>query len=341
MKKICVFCGNKPENKNKEHVLPQWLLEMTGDPNRTVKFGYNFKSEKEIEFNWKSFTAPSCTKCNDRYAEFEGKIKEIVKKLQNKIELTGKEILELLDWLDKVRIGLWINYYYLEQNKGQINPRLCIDNRLAKKDRFMQIHFLESKHKSDGLNAFGVESFVFQFNPSFFGLRINNILITNGSNDFLISKNCGFPYPNKIETVENGMLSLSEWKYDRKTYHEIDNLNLHKGVLTIMQPIQTELAYESNFFNDSYLIQNCISRDNRIGTIFRIKDEKLMPINDLNKKIEFESVMGDDVKLIGNLISKIYEGQNVFLKRVIKEIETFKMAIELNEKIIEYHKSNK
>jgi hypothetical protein len=30
MDKFCVFCGESPENKNKEHVIPQWLIRMTG-----------------------------------------------------------------------------------------------------------------------------------------------------------------------------------------------------------------------------------------------------------------------------------------------------------------------
>ena len=25
MAKQCIFCGGKPQNKNKEHVIPQWL----------------------------------------------------------------------------------------------------------------------------------------------------------------------------------------------------------------------------------------------------------------------------------------------------------------------------
>ncbi|WP_455289434.1 hypothetical protein [Vibrio parahaemolyticus] len=54
-KKYCVFCGEEPQNKNKEHVLPQWLLKMTGAPKRVVNFGYNYANEKEIKFDWSSF----------------------------------------------------------------------------------------------------------------------------------------------------------------------------------------------------------------------------------------------------------------------------------------------
>jgi hypothetical protein len=32
--KVCVFCGEKPTNKTKEHIIPEWLIELTGDINR-------------------------------------------------------------------------------------------------------------------------------------------------------------------------------------------------------------------------------------------------------------------------------------------------------------------
>jgi hypothetical protein len=339
MNKICVFCGNPPENKNKEHVLPQWLLKMTGNPNRVVKFGNNYLEGKEIIFSWKKFTVPSCTKCNDKYAKLEGEVRPIVEKLCDKTEINSNEAIKLLDWLDKVRIGLWINYYYLEKNKAQINPRMFIENRMGRKDRFMQVQFLESNKKSDGLNAFGVETLSFQFNPSCFGLRINNILILNGSNDFIISENCGFPFPKKIESVENGMLSLKDWEYNRTVSKKISGLKLLKGVLTVLQPIHTEMNYETNYFNDSYLIQNCIDREKRIGTLFRFADDDVIPIYDLNAELYFESVKGKDVKIIGELIAKVYEGQNAFLSKVISgKEETFEKTIELNKKHIEFYK---
>lgn len=344
MNKICVFCGKKPNDKNKEHILPQWLLKMTGDPNRVVKFGMDHSTGKIMEFDWKSLTAPACKKCNERYSDFEAEIKLLIEKISNKTEITANEAIKVLDWLDKVRIGLWLNYYYLEKNKGQINPRLCIDNRLGKKDRFMQIHFLESKQKSDGLNAFGVETMAFQFNPSCFGLRINNILIINGSNDFVISKNCGFPYPNSIEMSENGMLLLEDWKYNRKTYSIIDNLDLHKGVLTVMQPIHKEMTYQYNYFSDSYLIKNCVDLPNQIGRLFIIENKILTPVYNLEAQIAYEPVTGKYTKWIGELIAKVYEAQNAFLKRIKPKNKIFEKIIELNINQIkfynEHHKSN-
>ena len=338
MDKMCVFCGEKPEKKNKEHVLPQWLLKFTGDPNRIVTFGHETDGGKPIIFNWKNLTCPSCTKCNDRYANFEAEIRTLVEKLLNKEELTGNESIKILDWLDKVRIGLWLNYYYLEKNKALINPRLFIDNRLGKKDRFLQIHFVESTKKTLGLNAFGVETFAFQFNPSCFGLRINNILLINGSNDYLVSQSCGFPYPKKMELQENGMIMIGDWQYNRSTQKDIGDLKLYKGVLTVMQPIQTDNELTFNFFKDSYLAENCINIEKQTGTLFRIENDSVRSINDLNKKLKYESVVGESTKFIGELISKIYEAQNTFFKKQLKpNNKILENVILLNEFKINYY----
>ena len=76
-KRFCVFCGSPPVDKNKEHVLPQWLLRMTGDPRRVVKFGMNFEKQTVLEFSWSSLVMPSCTACNERFSELEADVKPI------------------------------------------------------------------------------------------------------------------------------------------------------------------------------------------------------------------------------------------------------------------------
>ncbi|HDR2534145.1 TPA: hypothetical protein QCI12_004383 [Enterobacter roggenkampii] len=46
--KKCIFCGDKPENKNKEHVIPKWLIEMTGDKKRSGYFGFDKFTEADV-----------------------------------------------------------------------------------------------------------------------------------------------------------------------------------------------------------------------------------------------------------------------------------------------------
>lgn len=42
MAKKCIFCGKQMSEKSKEHVIPQWLIEMTGDKKRTACFGLDY-----------------------------------------------------------------------------------------------------------------------------------------------------------------------------------------------------------------------------------------------------------------------------------------------------------
>src|SRR5690554_4732688 len=95
--KICVFCGEKPVNKNKEHIIPQWLIKSTGDPRRVVSFGFDIKKDSTISFSWISFTVPSCTTCNKEFSKLEGQIRPIFDKLYERSEINFTEAQLLLD----------------------------------------------------------------------------------------------------------------------------------------------------------------------------------------------------------------------------------------------------
>jgi hypothetical protein len=104
-KRFCVFCGKTPDEKTREHILPYWLLEMTGDPTRVVPLGQDYsKDQKVIRYSWSNFVAPACDPCNNKYSELEGRIKRKVESLQQGQALTVADYVELLDWLDKVRL---------------------------------------------------------------------------------------------------------------------------------------------------------------------------------------------------------------------------------------------
>jgi hypothetical protein len=138
VERICIFCGNPPQEKNLEHPLPQWLLRMTGDPSRVVKLGLNWKTGKVIEFAYDQLRFPSCLTCNDRYATFEDDARKVVEKICNKDAASPSDYVLLLDWLDKVRIGLWLGYKYLLRNPTP--PNFTIDSRIARKDRMVAVY---------------------------------------------------------------------------------------------------------------------------------------------------------------------------------------------------------
>lgn len=342
IKKKCVFCGGDPEKKNKEHILPKWLLRMTGPPNRVVNFGTNPLTGKTIRFSWQALTVPSCTRCNNDYSQLEDEVREIIESLSNKIEINVRDCLKLLDWLDKVRIGLWLNYYYIEQNKAYIIPKYYINHSVGTKDRFMHIHFLESNKGYNGLNAVGVETLSFQFNPSCFGLKINNLFIINGSNDMAISENCGFPFAKKMSLSDTGMTYLENINCDFQTKTDILNIGFYKSVLSIYQPIQTYIQATRMWFQMPEIRSVCIDPEEQIGILFRIKDSKVVPIQKEDKDyLEYENVTGKSVTQLYKLLIKVYTAQNKFIERVAgNDHESFNIAMDYNDEIIKALQAN-
>jgi hypothetical protein len=98
-----------------------------------------------------------------------------------------------LDWLDKVRIGFWLGVLTLNNNAFGIAPKFFISQRVGAHDRVVSV-FLDS-YESIGLSLSGPFTTAFSFLPSCFVIRINNLCLFNASCPFMVSKNCGFPFP--------------------------------------------------------------------------------------------------------------------------------------------------
>lgn len=206
--RICIFCGKPPENKNKEHVLPYWLLEMTGNPKRVVNHGVNWSTGKLMQWAFDEFVFPACKDCNDSWSDAENVMKKVVGALCNDELLSPGEYVLLLDWLDKVRIGLWLGHRYLQRTP--VTPHFTIDTRVGRKDRMMAMYLIRDR---PGLNMFGTETPIFQYAPTVFALRVNKVLLLNASWDWMCSKRCGYPFPKKLEqSVDTGVLACSDFR---------------------------------------------------------------------------------------------------------------------------------
>lgn len=318
--KFCVFCGDVPENKNKEHILPQWLLRLTGDPKRTVSMYYDYRKGREVKFSWNSLVTPACEACNTEFAGMEAAVKPVIEGLLERKSLRARDYVLLLDWLDKVRVGLWLNYHMLQGDILNIKPSFYIKDRVARKDRFVAIYPLASD--GVGLNAVGVNTLAFQSSPSVFGLRINNLLMINCSSDYIISGRCGFPSPTTMEILldgENaGCLALSEFKFSKKIKTPLFRLPLAKPSVYILQPIAQRgedgevvqavgLSDEkmADFFAKNLIDANVPEH----GKLFRQFAGHVSRIDGAEDVIEFESIAGRECVTSGRLQSQIYEVQ--------------------------------
>lgn len=192
--KTCIFCGNPPTEKNKEHVIPQWLIELTGNKTRPIIANFDKATRKPRKYSFKAFTFPACESCNTKYSHLEAQAKNVLTKVVDQHQVTVNEISTLLDWFDKVRIGLWMAQYHLDRNPGGISPNFYISTRIGVKDRALGVARLNGM--PNGINWVGVETPLFLRSPSCFGIRINDLVFLNISFEFLLSKTLGFPFPS-------------------------------------------------------------------------------------------------------------------------------------------------
>jgi hypothetical protein len=194
--RFCVFCGEKPESKNREHVIPAWLIALTGDKNREVGLGIDFTKDTfgEKRFSFNSFTFPACESCNSSFAELESAAKSVVETVLARGPLAASDWALFLDWLDKVRVGLWLGGIYLNENVQGVEPLFHIQRRVGSSDRLVVIYEFEPDGWQ-GVVWVGTDSPVFQVMPSAFAIAINGFGFVSVSQDFLLAERLGLPYP--------------------------------------------------------------------------------------------------------------------------------------------------
>lgn len=185
-----------PQDKSKEHVVPRWLIELTGKPNRNARFGFtkdvHKKTITERTFAFDKFTFPACSRCNQKYSDLEGKAKKTLCEILDGKEISVPELSEFLDWFDKVRVGLWLGMRLLDKDMARVEPSFHIETRLGQYDRLLFIE--KSDFSGNRLNFVGAETLCFALTPSAFMLIVNGYHFTNVSSMFLFSRRLGFPY---------------------------------------------------------------------------------------------------------------------------------------------------
>ena len=280
MKKKCIFCGELMSEKTKEHVIPKWLIEMTGNKNRIASFGIDYsklynntiegKDIQRRKYPFLQFTFPACKKCNESYgAKLEVETKAILRKVLEEQKINTNEIVTLLDWFDKVRIGLWLGYLYYNEQLEELNPKFYINDRIELKDRALFVYKCEKK--INGINFVGPSGPLFSMIPSCFLFRINNYFFLNISTDFLLLKDLGFPYPKTISIDERGHqyseLTVGTGKVNQNI---LDKYKIKDTSIAIFQPLfkQCEDLCE---LEDLYVHNNSIDQSKGRGCIY-IKD---------------------------------------------------------------------
>lgn len=272
MDKLCVFCGNRPESKTNEHVLPLWLIELTGEAHRQVFLGYKkAPGMPKREFSFNSFKFPSCEGCNSRFSNLEAKTRPIMLSLLNQRPVSQSDLTTLLDWFDKVRVGLWLAFYYLDANFAAITPKYYIDQRIGLHDRMIAI--VQTDPGELRLNFGGCDSPSFYFTPSCFTLVVNHLYFLNISFPFLFSRRIGLPYPLSSFLVDDQPNPVFQMVSGR----ERPMLPLLRKAFRLRcsqlyQPMFKNLPPGNrivDFYDTPYVRDRCIDWDAGIGRVFQ------------------------------------------------------------------------
>ncbi|MFP3353309.1 hypothetical protein R0K04_18090 [Pseudoalteromonas sp. SIMBA_153] len=276
MKPACIFCGNPPQDKNKEHIFPQWLLKLTGFDQKKASVGSNWTSGKEIIFNTQSYTFPSCTSCNDEFGKIESKIKPVFEKLMADQAVSTSELELLLDWFDKVRIGAWLGVKYMNKGVFTMDPKYYINSRIGLKDRYLSI--TNTYKEEQTLNWSGVNTIAFMLSPTAFSLRVNNLVFVNCSSDFVVSKQLGFPYVAcEIPTPGKKTTDLMFAMPRKQTQKKMFNTRTYSPKVEIAQPIyKVTQGNLIEYYDHDYIRDN--SYESGVGKIFISHGDGFSPI---------------------------------------------------------------
>ncbi|RWB20399.1 MAG: hypothetical protein EOQ40_15140 [Mesorhizobium sp.] len=261
----CMFCG-KPVGKterSREHVLPMWMLRATGDPNRLIRIEADPVSGAEIIRPASTFHFPACRSCNERYGKtLETHAQKAMEALFGGKSLRVGQCYRLLDWLDKVRVGLWIAYNTL--HKESFPPKFRIDQRLGNKDRIAIIS-VDPHDNSRGFGIGGTDNNVFRTTQAGIFLRINNVRIISMSYESFISRFAGMPYAKEIFASADDLNTLL---FDETS----DGYDLKQDWREFAMPGATIIA-QSVFWPGGHIVDARWQRYINRNTVGRLKNK--------------------------------------------------------------------
>jgi hypothetical protein len=274
--KFCVFCGATPSQKSREHIVPQWLIKRTGDPSRQAYFGRNWLSPnlEERRYAWKAFTFPACVNCNQKWAQLEASVQAIIERLLGGDLASAPDLGLLLDWFDKVRIGIWLGMIHLNENYRGLSPQFHIDDRVSQKDRLLFI--FESTEREAGIGLSGCDTPIFHKMPSAFHFVINQLHFVSVSSDFVLAKRFGWPY-----VVDRRLVDIDTDGFEARFTEGtgaiespvlLDTPELDHRLL--MQPIAHQFVYDRSpnefrrYYKNDHVKTTSTDAERAIGHIF-------------------------------------------------------------------------
>ena len=269
--KFCIFCGQKPKNKNLEHVIPQWLIRMAGVEKKPI---YSPHPQLGRDISFVQFSFPACTECNSKFAEMEGLVKPVMERVLSGQSISGADASLLMDWFDKVRIGMWLsNMFYDPVLKHNVQPHYHIDFGVAKKDRMLSIQKLKMKTgENKGIYCGGTMTQLFNFCPVAFTMVINDYYFFNGSTHNLVSPRTGFPKIIDAKAQHGDTVHIAVDVVDNNHKKVVNPIvqSFTPGLdsITFYQPIYRDFIDAPDFVIDDYMAKHTYDASKGLGGVF-------------------------------------------------------------------------
>lgn len=328
-KKFCVFCGNTPEKKNMEHVIPQWLSRYTG---RYKMYCHQpGVTDKKIPFSELKF--PACTACNDYYSDLEGRAKNALIKIMESKPLNAKEINDVLDWFDKVRVGLWLSELTLAHKVDEVAPKFHISQRMGAKDRMLIVERISTDGKGIAYAGTGYEGFYDA--PNAFQLIINDYVFTNASEHRLVAPRLGFPCMDKLKYSSEDFVLNDVSAGTCKTKHPVvKGFDASPSRTIIYQPMFKglyDIQSDNNPYHCDYVAQYSLDAPAGVGGIFYQRGDNTIKYLEPGQNVTISPRAPSKESHLYALTPKVYELQ----RHIVNNSYDIKTADAQHKKIME------
>jgi hypothetical protein len=259
---------------------------MTGCSSRTATFGPVWDAEKGelglLTIPFGEFVFPACTDCNTAFSSLEARAQDVVGRMLSEEALQASDFSTLLSWLDKVRIGMWLAFYFLQKNLANIDPHMAIGSRVDRSDRL--VYIFRSEESAPGVHIIGANTPAFQYLPASFAIIMNGLGLLNVSTDFLFSRRLGLPYAAKAEWGDFPLVEFEIAPPRDRVMLPLLRGNWDADCTRIYQPMagRPEIRAIVAGYSNSSAVRHCF-RDLRsgVGTVFAENQDGVGPFTDV------------------------------------------------------------
>jgi hypothetical protein len=185
----------------------------------------------------------------------------------------------LLDWLDKVRVGVWLGMLSLNRLAGAIEPQFHIAARISAADRLVVIY--RDREALNGIGLSGVESPIFRAMPSCFSLTINHLHLLNASAPMLLAERLGLPYVVNRQMVRDreGFTGDLVDGYGAPRFPLLP-YRIASGGVALYQPIipsQEARGPVAHYYDKEFVRASCANYATGRGHVFFVEGGRLVP----------------------------------------------------------------